>query len=183
MIEIFAISWKWGLHQTIFWNFPKSNLWIYNIFLTIQLLFYAGFYYRLITADKIKKAIRYGILPLAGFGIFNFFYIQSPGVLNSYSIIPYYFTFVIFALVFFHQVLHDKQIIVLHSHPAIWISLGTFIYYSVSLPFCIFLPYLVSHNPALAFSLFKINMAFDTLMYSFYLISFLCKPQFLKSAY
>jgi hypothetical protein len=60
--------------------------------------------------------------------------------------------------------------------------LGTFLYYSGALPFCIFLPYLVRQNLGLAISLFNINVALDTLMYTFYLISFLCKPQSLKSA-
>src|SRR5579862_8186747 len=41
LIEIFAISWKWWLHQTGLWNFPISNLWIYDAFLTVQLFFFA----------------------------------------------------------------------------------------------------------------------------------------------
>jgi len=181
-MEIFAISWKWGLHQTALWSYPKSNLWIYNAFLTIQLLFYMSFYHRIFTSVTIRKIIRYSVLPVVCFGFLDYVWIQTPSVLNSYSIIVYYIIFVVLALVFFHQTLQQKEIILLRTHPAVWISLGTFIYFSGALPFCIFLPYLVRQNLPLAISLFNINLALDSLMYSLYLISFLCKPQYLQSA-
>ncbi|MFC0518952.1 hypothetical protein ACFFGT_32355 [Mucilaginibacter angelicae] len=182
MIEAFAISWKWGLHQTAFWNFPASNIWIYNIFMLVQLLFLAAGYNRLLGAGRPRKLIRAGWIPLILFGIADFFYFQGPGVLNNLTIILYYLIFVLLALAFFYQVLHAKELVSLVSHPGVWISLGIFIYYSVALPYCIFLPYLVRQNLSLAVVLFNINVALDTLMYSLYLISFLCKPRFLKSA-
>ena len=181
--EIFAISWKWGLHHTSLWDFPKSNLWIYNAFLSIQLALLVSFYYRLINSGRLRKLIAIVIIPVAAFGLINYCFIQTPLVLNNFSIILYYLLFVLLSVAFFNQVLHDKDIVVLHTHPGVWISLGTFIYYSVALPYCIFLPYLIRQNLSLAISFFNINVALDTLMYCFYLISFLCKPQYLKSAY
>jgi hypothetical protein len=182
-IEAIAICWKWGLNHTAWWEYPKSNLWIYNAFLSIELAFYVTFYYQQLHSPKLRQIMRYGIGPVAVFGVLCYWFIQGPMALNTYTIIVYYIIFVLLSTAFFIQVLNEKEITVLRTHPGIWISLGTFIYYSVALPYCIFLPYLISHKLNWAISLFHINVALDTLMYCFYLISFLCKPQSLKPAY
>jgi len=89
IMEIFAISWKWGLHQTALWSYPKSNLWIYNAFLTIQLLFYMSFYHRIFTSVTIRKIIRYSVLPVVCFGFLDYVWIQTPSVFLLYW--PWYF--------------------------------------------------------------------------------------------
>ena len=177
LVEILAITWKWSLFKTAYWNFSKSNIWIYNFFLIIRLLFYLHFYYQNLSSHKMKTIIRYCTIPLIIFGFLNYFFIQSPNKINSYSIVLDHLVIILLSLSFFSQVLNDKVIIRLRTHPVTWISLSTFIYFSGTLPFFITLDYVSRKNISLAISILYINTALNTFMYSFYFISFLCKPQ------
>jgi hypothetical protein len=111
------------------------------------------------------------------FGIFNYFFIQGPDKINTYTLILTHFTAIALALLYFNQVLHEPKIIMLSRTPMVWVSLGTLIYYAGTLPFFLFLDYLSSKLPALAVSFLYINHGLNIIMYSFYLIAFLCKPQ------
>lgn len=177
LIEVLAITWKWYLYRTAYWNFPRSNLWIYNFFLIVRLIFYLLFYYQHLSSYKTKNIIRYSIIPLIFFGLLDYFFIETPNQVNTYSIVLDHLIIMLLSLYYFSQVLNDKVVIKLSTHPMIWISLGTFIYFSGTLPFFISLSYISRNNASLAISMLYINTALNTLMYSFYLISFLCKPQ------
>src|SRR5258706_11384543 len=63
IVELFAISWKWYLFKTDYWNYSKSNLWIYNAFLLISELFLLLFYYGVLISPTLKKMIRVSIIP------------------------------------------------------------------------------------------------------------------------
>lgn len=177
LVEAFAIAWKWYLFKTAYWNFSKSNLWIYNFFLILRLLFYLLFYFQHLSSHKMKTIILYSTILLSIFGLLNYFIIQKTNEINSYSIVIDHLVIILLSLSFFSQVLNATVIIKLTTHPMVWISLGTFIYFSSTLPFFISLGYASKNNVSLAISMLYINTALNTLMYSFYLISFLCKPQ------
>jgi uncharacterized membrane protein len=109
------------------------------------------------------------------FFIINYFFIQKPNQVNTYSIIILHLVAIMLAFAFFYQVLKDKNILRLSSHPMIWISLGTFIYHAGTLPFFLFLNYLNKEYVALAYAFLDINQGLNIIMYSLYLIAFLCK--------
>jgi hypothetical protein len=178
-VEAFAITWKWYLFHTAYWNLPKTNLWIYNAFLPARLIFLAWFFYRQVSARRFKRILGIVIVPVTVFNVINYCWIQLPDEVDNYSIVADHILFVLMSLAYFHQVLHDDRIMLLRTQPMVWISLGTLLYYSGTTPFFIFLEYLSKHNLPLAISLLYINHALNTLMYTFYLISFLCKPRFL----
>ncbi len=180
LVECFAIGWKWSFYKTAFWNCSRSNLWIYNGFLVIRLLLYLHLFYHSLVSKKLKRIILYATIPLLVFGILNYFFIQQPNEENSYSILADHLFIIALSLLFFNQVLKDSTIIKLNSNPMVWISLGTFIYFSGSLPFFIVLGLLNKSNVPLAYSLLYVNTALNTLMYTFYLISFLCRPHIQK---
>jgi hypothetical protein len=175
--EVFAILWKWYLFETPWWSFGRTNLWVYNAFLAVRFCCMCFFYLHVLESSKIKRLMRMAIFPLALFGVLNFFFIEGPHAVNYLSVIPYHITFIFMALAYFRQLLADKKILPIKMQPTAWISLGTFIYYTGTLPFFITLEYLIKHNINLAVSMLYINNMLNVLMYSFYLTSFLCKPQ------
>jgi hypothetical protein len=179
-IEAFAISWKWGLCKTTYWNYSQSNLWIYNAFLMIRHLFFLAYFYEIITINRLKKIIGFSVIPFLVFALFNYLVIQTPHNVNNYTIILANTITILLTLVFFYQVLNDKKIIKLYSSTEVWIALGTFIYYSGTLPLFIFFNYLIKEHYSMALSYFYINDILNIIMYTFYLISFLCKPHSLK---
>jgi hypothetical protein len=179
-VEAFAILWKLELYKTEHWSYSFSNIWIYNAFITARHLVLLVFFYGILKSDRIRKAIRWSALPFLIFSVFNYGFMQTPHQVNTYTMVLANTITIVLVLAFFRQVLNDSVIIRLSSSTEIWISLGTFIYYSGTLPFFIFFNYLVKENSPLLLSFLYINDILNLIMYTFYLIAFLCKPQFQK---
>jgi hypothetical protein len=180
LIEALAILWKWYIHRTAFWHFSPSNMWIYNGFTIIRMLFYSWFFYLILTDQKVKKLLL--VVTIISFvtAVLNYALIQTPHYVNTYSIILTNGLIILLTLAFFHQLLADSQVIKLQRHPGVWIALGSLLYYSGSLPFFIFFNYLLSHHYTLAQSYLYINDVLNIIMYSCFIITFLCRPQIQK---
>jgi len=176
LIEAFAISWKWYLHSTGSWSFSRSNLWIYDGFITVRGLLIMLFYYLVLTSKLLKKLISYGVAILSVFGILNYFLIQTPHHINTHTIVLANCFIIFLALAYFRQLLRNKTLIRLNTHSAFWISLGNFIYYSGTLPFFLLFDYLIFKQPTIANSYLFINDILNILLYSLYLIAYLVKP-------
>ena len=174
VVEWIAVCWKLFLHQTPYWDLPKSNLWIYNIYIIPEYFFYIVFYFKTLEGDRIKKnVLPLGLLYLI-FGTANLIFIQDMAQLDTYTIIFGGVIVVILSAMYFMQELKRKIPIVVQKQPLFWISLGAFLFHSVSLPYFIFINYLSRTNLPLAIALFNILLVLNILMYSFYLIAFLC---------
>jgi len=174
LVEWIAVCWKLFLHQTPYWDLPKSNLWIYNIYIIPEYLFYIVFYCKVLEQHRLSKiALPLGISYFI-FGLVNLVFIQGIAQLDTYTIIFGGVLVVILSAMYFLQELKRKIPIAVQTQPLFWISLGAFLFHSVSLPNFIFINYLSRTNLPLAIALFNILLVLNILMYSFYLISFLC---------
>lgn len=178
LVEVFAIAWKWELYDEL--GYAPYNLWIYNGYLVIKHLFLFYFFYGILTSHLIRRIILWSLVPFVLFCAVNYFYIQGPHYPNSYTIVVANTLTILLALAFFNQILAAKNTIRLKKSTEVWISFGTFIYYSGTLPLFIFFNYLLTRQQNVASSYFYINDALNIVMYLFYLISFLCKPHSLK---
>lgn len=177
VVELFAVGWKLSLHQTAYWNFPKSNLWIYNIYIIPEYLFYLVFFCKVLEKERVKNIGWPLGLTYFLFGMVNIWFVQGIEELNTYTIIFGGLIAVVFAAAYFIQELNRKVPFPVQGQPIFWISLGVLIFHSVSLPNFIFINYLSRNNLPLAIALFNILLLLNILMYSFYLIAFLClKP-------
>lgn len=175
-IEIFAVTWKIFLFKALGNNYSDSNLWIYNIYLIPEYMFYFLLYYSFLKTKIVKKAFVLLCLSYLCFAICNLFWIQSLYNLNSYTIISGNILVILMSLNYFNQSLNDRGLKRQTSNPLFWISTGAFIFFSGSLPYFIFMNYLIKNNIAMAIALFNILLILNTFMYSLYLIAFLCNP-------
>jgi len=173
-IEVFAISWKWSLHETSLWNYNQSNLWIYNAFLILRHLLTLLFMYFILEISLLKKILKWSIIPFLIFSIINYTSIQTPFNINSYTIILSNIILVITSLMYFKQLLEETKIIKLSSKSEVWICLGVLIYYIGTLPFFILFNKLIATSSPLLNSFLFINDTLNIVMYSLYLIGFLC---------
>lgn len=180
LIEGVAIGWKWGLHHTPYWSYSLNNLWLYNAFLTVRYIFIATFFYDLLNVAVMRRAIVISTSFFLLFSVSNYFFIQTPHIANTYTVIIANIFTIYLVLAFFRQILHDERVIRLTSSTEVWISLGTFLYYSGTLPFFIFFNYLVRTESPVVDSYLLINDFLNVIMYSLYATGFLCKPQFQK---
>ena len=180
LVEAFAIAWKWGLCKTGPWNFSPNNVWIYCAFITIRHLFFLAYFHAILENELVKKIIRWSVVPFLVFAVLNYFYIQTPFDANTYTMIIANSFTIFLVLIFFQEILRSKKIIRLGQSTQVWIAFGTFIYYSGTLPLFIFFNYLMKYSPGAFSSYYQINDALNIIMYTSYLIAFLCKPHSLK---
>ncbi|QHS62387.1 hypothetical protein [Chitinophaga agri] len=177
LTEALANFWIIRLHNLFGWDYSKNNLWIYNLFITVRLVLLQAIYYLLLHNPRIKRMIAVSAPILILFGLINYFFIQGPFQSNTYTVITSHVTIITLCLYYFRQLLQDPYIIVLHKEPMIWMTLGTFLYQTASLPFLVMFGFLNMYHSPLALSFLFINDTFNFLMCICYLISFLCKPQ------
>lgn len=175
LMEIFAVSWKLGLHSTAYWDFPKQNLWIYNLYFIPEYLFYIFFYSSVSENRKQGKSGWYLAIVFAIFSLANIFMIQGIEQLDTFSIILGSGILIACAASYFIQELNRKIPRAVGREPLFWISLGTLVFHAVSLPYFIFINYLSRTNLSLEMALFNILLILNILMYICYLIAFLCK--------
>lgn len=178
LIEVSAIAWKWVLAPK--WQYSPSNMWIYNGFVVVRYLYIAIFYHMALQYTRLKIVLVGSSFALALYALLNYFFVQGPHNVNTFTIIPANTLIILVVLIFFHQALNEDRVIKLGTSSEIWISLGTFLYYSGTLPFFIFFNYLIEVNSPLLRSYLYINDLLNVTMYTVYSIAFLCKPQFLK---
>jgi hypothetical protein len=175
--EVFAIAWKWELHKTIYWDYTQENLWVYNFFLIIRHVFLLVFFYYILDSALLKKLILWSLIPSVLIGIINYFFIETPHTVNNYAVVIANAITILLVLALFTQLLKDKKLIKLSADTKTWISLGLFIYHSGTLPFFIFFNYLLKEHLSMALSYLYINDALNIIMYTLYLIAYLCTPQ------
>jgi len=177
LTELSAFLWRLTWHKTVYWDYSKNNFWIYNIFITVRFGILSAIFYQILDTPNTKKLIAVFSPVLIVLGLLNYALLQGPFQYNTYSVILAHIPIIILCLFYFRQLLQETRIIILHKEPWVWMSLGTFVYHTASLPFLIMLGFLNIQDSTLALVFLPINDTLNLLMCSCYLISFLCKPQ------
>lgn len=179
IVETFAISWKWGLCKTRYWQYTPSNLWVYNAFVPVRHILLLWFISSISEAIIVRKAIKFSIFPFLGFSIFNYWLIQTPHAINSYSIILANIITVCFLITVLVSGIESNST---KAASIKWICRGSLFYYAVSLPLFISLNFIMRGNLSTASHLFYINDTLNIIMYSSYLISVLCRRPSMKQS-
>lgn len=174
LVEIFAICWKVFLFKHI--SNDPSNIWIYNLYIVPEYLFYLFFYYLILEKHINKKSYLLICAFYCVLALTNIAFIQKIQTLNSYTIIVGNIILIALSLHYFISSLQVKEPILQTTLPVFWISVAVFIFSAGSLPYFIFLNYLIKENIAMAIALFNILLILNTLGYSLYLIAYLCNP-------
>ncbi len=174
LVELTAVAWRYFLVDTLNWPYSFSTIWLYNSFLIPKCLLYISVYYYAIRSVAVKRMIIITAILLTLFAVINFFFLQPVGVFKGYTIVIPYSIIIFLSIIYFDQLLKQKEIIRLRSHPMVWISLGTFLFHISVLPYLISLNYLTGHYISLALSLYYISLVSSCIMYFLYSIAFLC---------
>lgn len=180
LVEFFAIFWKYNFYSTDFWEYEPSNFWIYNVLVSVRHLLLLSYFIGFMTTKLEKRWINWSIPPFVLFAIANYAFLQTPHLVNTYTITIANSITVLLTIYFFRMVLHHKEVIRLTSSSEVWIALGTFLYYAGTLPFFVAFNYLITEKPAIVSSYLMINDVLNLVLYTSYAIAFLCKPHFLK---
>lgn len=171
--EIFAISWKYYYAYASHTYLPY-NIWFYNIAMIPEHLLYMAFYFQVIRSAVVKRWIIIAAIAYFVLAISNMFF-QSIHDMHFGPTLLGYTIIVLLTIAYFDQVRKDKEIIKLSTHPLVWISLGALIFHASDIPYMLSLNYLNQDTP-LAKALSSIHLILNSVMYTLYIIAFLCHP-------
>jgi len=172
LAESFAIYWPYyALHHA----YSTNNLLIYNVALIPQYLLYMIFYYQVIRSAMVRRWIVAAAVLYFVFELVNTWFFQSIHDVQGNTILLAYVIIILLTVAYFDQIRKDTEIIKLSSHPLVWISLGALIFHAGDIPFMISLNYL-NRNNSLATALSYIHLILNSVMYTLYIIAFLCHP-------
>lgn len=176
LIELCAIFWMWDWwYRVDWWHYKDNNTWIYNAGLLIRLVLFLWLYHSILTSVKVRRLVRQigGLALLLLVGI----YILRPLQPATAYFLVFNPVLILLAVLYFRQLLQDDKVIRLQSDPFVWVSVGVFFYHAATLPFYIIINSYVHHDLTQALSAMHYNDVFNILMYTLFLIAFLCKPQ------
>jgi hypothetical protein len=149
---------------------------IFHFFYPVEFILIALFYQKSISNTFVKKVALISIVMHPIISVYWSLYVQRVGEYNSYVsmlsaiLIIFYSSFLIFEL-------FRKQSQKLFNVPSFWISTGLLFFYAGSFFIMGILNYLLKNDKSTATQLFLINQLLNFLLYSLYIIGFLCKPQ------
>lgn len=134
----------------------------------------------LLSDSKIRQVIKIAFVPVLLFEIAEYALTNTPVKVTFYTFILGNLTIVFLSLVYFREIIRGAPSVNLKNNPALLIVTGTFLYHSATTPFFLYINLLNEKNQALSYTYFTIHHAFNIIMYSLFLTSFLCKAPFRK---
>jgi hypothetical protein len=152
----------------------KNNHWVYNAFMLVEFPAYGYYFYRIIRIESLKKAIRFFLIVFPVFWIITVLFQIGIRNWNSYVITVGSFFTVLFALMYYYQLMSASEMVTLRMLPEFWIATGMVIFYLTALPYFGMLNFLIRNYSTLATSLLGVVKVMNILMYSFFTIGFLC---------
>jgi hypothetical protein len=153
----------------------KSNVWIYNIFTPIEIIFYSWLFYNIYQNSVLKKVALFFIPVYLVAVIINQAFIQGFAVFHSYTMLLGDFFMVVFSCLYFYELLRSETQQHLLKIPSFWIVIGLFFFYLGNIFYDLYWDYLMQHhldNKRKIFDLINNNLII--VLYSCFSIGFLC---------
>lgn len=175
-LEMLGNFWKWELFH--WFHLPDENIWILNIGMIGGRAILFLYFSQLLPSVRLKQVIKILLPTYLIFSLANYFLIQKPIIVNSYSVGLGSLIIIFFCILYFIEILNIKETVQFYKFPEFWIAAGTFIYYLFSLPLISGFDFLARNEAAKKFTdiLWQFNDGFLIFTYTLYLIAYLCPP-------
>ncbi len=152
-----------------------TNIWLYNIFLPIEYLFYVAIFYLSIVNTNYKKIAIISFTALLVFCVVNILFIQGFQVFNTNILIFGSCTLILlscFSLIDIFQMDDNRSLL---KQPLFWLATGILFFNLGELAYNLFFNFIISHQydkKALLFS--SINSKLMYVLYTFISIAIIC---------
>jgi hypothetical protein len=156
----------------------RNNIFYYNIFTAIQIVFYLDLIRIHISSKGAKNFVLISIIAFILSTIINILYIQH--ALNEW--VCYTFTLGCFLITvwvtyYFYELLDSDKVDNYGKEPMFWIGIGLFIFYVCNIPYMSIFNYLQSNYNAIFNAYYKIIQILSYVMYSFFIIGISCSTK------
>jgi hypothetical protein len=159
-----------------FGHIPNTPL--YNAFAGPEFWFYGFYYYQLIRVKILRRVIFLFLLIFPIFWVVTVFFLFGFTIWNSYVLIVGSFFSVLFAVMYYYQLITANEIQSLRNLPEFWIATGMLVFYLGALPYFGTLNFLLEYykvHRGVSMSLLNVLKIVDTLMYGLFAYGFLCR--------
>ena len=149
---------------------------LFNLFTSIELIFYASLFYQVFRHSLLKRMAIYFIPLLILISILNYYYLQGTDHFHTYTLLFGSFFMVIFCCSYFYElIIIDTHKENLFNQPFVWISFGILLFYLGSVIINALFEHMLNNNllsPGNNLYLL-ITRALNIILYSSFSISFI----------
>jgi len=158
----------------------QKNSWLFNISTSIEFIFYAHIFSRTLRDPAFKKMAWRFMLAYPMVVLLNVLFIQGFTEFHSYTVVLGSLFMIFLCCLFFYELLLNPLEGELHKAPMFWISTGILFFYLGDLSFDLLFNLL--KNDATGKEFFSsINNNLILILYSCFIIAFLCQRSLVKS--
>lgn len=170
LVEVFAIYLV---------NIGKENYDLYSVFTALEFVFYMYLLSCLIKSIKMKKIIRYILVLNVIIAFANIILIQKDRF-NSITYSLSCLLIVFFCIYYFLELFRYPKAVKLINEPAFWICSGLLFYYCCSFPLIGLTNFLGEFPKVLLNNVYIILNVMNILLYTLFIIAFLCRIKIRK---
>ena len=153
----------------------KNNMIVYNIFVLIQFMAYAFYFFKVIQLLWFKKICIVFLLLFPLLWIISVWYVFGIYNWNSYIHVAGSAFTIIACAVFFYQLYTGDELVSLSKNTEFWIAAALFIFYTCNLPYTGMLNYLINNALNVAEDLAYVLRLLNIVMYSIIIYAFVCR--------
>ena len=167
LVELFARYKRKILHE--------PNVWIYNLSIPLEYLFYAFIFYHSVKDMKIRKIGFFFLICYPLFVCINLLFIQGMSVFNSHSmLIGSLSMMVLSGLMLYDLFIRENQVNIV-LEPLFWIASGVLLFNAGEFGYYLFSNYLINDGIDKAATFFsQLNSKLIFVLYSCIVIGFVC---------
>lgn len=149
--------------------------WMYSYFvIPLEFLFMHYLYYHILSNGFRKTVIALSALFLISFGVEYILLLKINWVWMSLTYITGSVTILILSVIYLLQLISNARVTTYKKEPFFWVNLGLLLFYVGTFPYYATASYLYKVNQNLFWILSWTMVILNYIMYSFFIVSFLC---------
>lgn len=119
-------------------HFNASNLWLYNLFIILEFPLLVLWYRSFVVSARIKKILLLLASLFIAFAVINSLLLQSIShVFQSFNFIAGAICLIVAIILYFNEVLHTEQVLIIQHGLLFWVSMGFLFFYASVIPIMI----------------------------------------------
>jgi hypothetical protein len=164
--------------------YPHSiSKYIYHIYQTVEMLLLSVYYYTLFQRKRNRQIVLTGILIYLVYFYYDFVYHAQNFITDKRSDMMVEGALItIFSVLFLLEIYQQDKPVILKRYAHFWVVFANLLFFSGSLFFSGFTYYLLVNKFPIYEQLSFIIIALNYLLYTLYIIAFLCQPEPKRSA-
>lgn len=158
----------------------QSNITLYNVLSAVETIFYLWVLSQIIMKPSIRKCLRLTVVLFPLVVVLNKYLIQKGSQYHTLTVALGSLLIVIAAIYYFYELFQSDKSVYLTREPSFWIVSGLLFFYSCSFPLFTLINVFYSPSNKTIFNLMYLSSVLNILLYSSFMVAFLCRIKIRK---